>query len=208
MNGKVKTYKPDKGFGFILGEDGNDYFFHISNLKTVAVISYGDNAEFVPSSNDKGLQALEVVISPSVNNAKFITIGNKRHKISNIKEYGISTQTFGCLNVYRRVKNDNSILKAFVAGSYDFTPTGKYILYESYPDSSRARKHYYDQNGDIAVDGSYYDDRVEVKLRYLYIKNYQGDNDIYYEGRKNGKIIGYGDNVDLDAICKELDRLS
>tara|TARA_B100001167_G_C16759893_1_gene300787 strand:- start:1341 stop:1541 length:201 start_codon:yes stop_codon:yes gene_type:complete len=30
MQGKVKEYNRDRGFGFITGEDGDDYFVHIS----------------------------------------------------------------------------------------------------------------------------------------------------------------------------------
>ena len=32
MQGKVKEYNRDRGFGFIIGEDGDDYFVHISGI--------------------------------------------------------------------------------------------------------------------------------------------------------------------------------
>ena len=31
--GIVKEYDPDRGFGFIQGEDGEDYFLHVSGLR-------------------------------------------------------------------------------------------------------------------------------------------------------------------------------
>ena len=31
--GTVKEYDPDRGFGFIQGEDGEDYFLHVSGLR-------------------------------------------------------------------------------------------------------------------------------------------------------------------------------
>ena len=33
MNGVVKEYDKQKGFGFISGEDGEDYFVHVSGLR-------------------------------------------------------------------------------------------------------------------------------------------------------------------------------
>jgi CspA family cold shock protein len=33
MKGKVLKYDPDKGTGFILGDDGNTYFVHFSNIE-------------------------------------------------------------------------------------------------------------------------------------------------------------------------------
>jgi cold shock protein len=31
MEGKIKFFNTQKGFGFIIGDDGKDYFTHISN---------------------------------------------------------------------------------------------------------------------------------------------------------------------------------
>ena len=31
--GVVKEYSPEKGFGFITGQDGEDYFVHVSGLR-------------------------------------------------------------------------------------------------------------------------------------------------------------------------------
>jgi CspA family cold shock protein len=31
--GTVKEYDPERGFGFIQGEDGEDYFLHVSGLR-------------------------------------------------------------------------------------------------------------------------------------------------------------------------------
>lgn len=33
QRGTVKEYNRDKGFGFITGEDGEDYFVHVSGLR-------------------------------------------------------------------------------------------------------------------------------------------------------------------------------
>ena len=33
MNGIVKEYNKQKGFGFISGDDGEDYFVHVSGLR-------------------------------------------------------------------------------------------------------------------------------------------------------------------------------
>ena len=33
MLGTVKWFNVVRGFGFIIGDDGNEYFFHYSNIK-------------------------------------------------------------------------------------------------------------------------------------------------------------------------------
>jgi cold shock protein len=34
LTGRIKAIRPDKGFGFIAASDGNDYFFHFSDLQS------------------------------------------------------------------------------------------------------------------------------------------------------------------------------
>lgn len=92
MKGKIKTYNDKNGFGFILGEDGKDYFFHISKVKSIDNIQRGQTVEFSPAKNEKGLVAENVYIKEIVN---FIVIGDTRIKVSNIKSYGISSKDHG-----------------------------------------------------------------------------------------------------------------
>lgn len=58
MKGKVKWYNRIKEYGFITGEDGNDYFVHLSEIS--GAIEEGDDVEFEPAKGEKGLQAKKV----------------------------------------------------------------------------------------------------------------------------------------------------
>ena len=62
MNGRIKIYNSDKKFGFILGEDGNDYFFHISNVKFINKPVEGAMVEFEPEQGERGLVGKNVKI--------------------------------------------------------------------------------------------------------------------------------------------------
>ena len=62
MKGTVKMFNAEKGFGFIRGEDGKDYFFHYSailmdNYKTA---EKGEEVEFEVQESDRGLRAANV----------------------------------------------------------------------------------------------------------------------------------------------------
>lgn len=63
MIGSVKRLTRDRGFGFIQGEDGNDYFFHRSELRgglTFDALKEGQRVTFEPREGDKGPRAAEV----------------------------------------------------------------------------------------------------------------------------------------------------
>ena len=64
MNGKVKWFSPDKGYGFITGEDTKDYFVHFSEIKGKGykVLSEGDEVTFEVAETDKGIQATNVEV--------------------------------------------------------------------------------------------------------------------------------------------------
>jgi len=59
MQGKIKTFSADKGFGFIKGDDEKDYFFHISSFKGVRPEQLGDGSRvsFDPVPTPKGYRA-------------------------------------------------------------------------------------------------------------------------------------------------------
>lgn len=59
--GKVKFFKEDKAFGFILdSESGKDIFFHISG--TTEKVFKDDEVEYDIQEGKKGLQAVNVKV--------------------------------------------------------------------------------------------------------------------------------------------------
>ncbi|MBT4648004.1 cold shock domain-containing protein [archaeon] len=62
MEGKVKWFNPQKGFGFIEGEDGSDYFVHHSQLPEGVMLNEGDEVTFEGTENERGKQAQGVTL--------------------------------------------------------------------------------------------------------------------------------------------------
>ena len=60
MEGTVKFYNEVKGFGFITGDDGKDYFVHSSGLKEGTTIREGDKVKFEVVEGDRGPKAEQV----------------------------------------------------------------------------------------------------------------------------------------------------
>lgn len=60
MKGKVKFFNGMKGFGFISGEDGKEYFVHTTGLSPGVSIREGDAVTFETEQGDKGLKAVKV----------------------------------------------------------------------------------------------------------------------------------------------------
>ena len=60
--GTVKRLMRERGFGFILGEDGREIFFHRSELQNLdfSELQEGDNLEFTVTKGDKGPQAIGI----------------------------------------------------------------------------------------------------------------------------------------------------
>ncbi|MBQ8142510.1 MAG: cold shock domain-containing protein [Bacilli bacterium] len=65
MKGTVKKFDKEKGYGFITGEDGKDYFFHYSqlNMEGFKTAEVGQKVDYEETSSEKGLRA---------NNIKFV----------------------------------------------------------------------------------------------------------------------------------------
>ena len=63
MNGTIKRVTADRGFGFIRGEDGNEYFFHRSEVGgglRFDQLRQGQPVIFEPCQAEKGPRAAEV----------------------------------------------------------------------------------------------------------------------------------------------------
>ncbi|MGI6144862.1 MAG: cold-shock protein [Clostridia bacterium] len=62
MQGKVKWFNKEKGYGFIEREDGNDVFVHFSAIQEEGfkTLYEGDVVEFEIVEGPKGLQAANV----------------------------------------------------------------------------------------------------------------------------------------------------
>jgi len=62
MEGTVKWFNTRKGFGFIVGEDGEDYFVHSSAIAEGAFLRDNDKVSFDPAEGDRGKQAQNVTL--------------------------------------------------------------------------------------------------------------------------------------------------
>lgn len=65
MNGTVKWFNSEKGFGFITGEDGNDVFAHFSQIKKEGykTLEEGQKVTFEVAQGPKGPQAENITLA-------------------------------------------------------------------------------------------------------------------------------------------------
>lgn len=64
MVGTVKWFNAQKGFGFIAGDDGRDYFSHFSDIAGTGyrTLEAGQRVEFTAQAENKGLRAINIVV--------------------------------------------------------------------------------------------------------------------------------------------------
>jgi len=60
MKGTVKFFNNMKGFGFIAGEDGKEYFVHKTGLKEGVSLNENDAVKFEVEQGDRGPKAVNV----------------------------------------------------------------------------------------------------------------------------------------------------
>ena len=65
MKGTVKFFNEMKGFGFIAGEDGKEYFVHQSALQEGVVLHENDAVTFDVEEGDRGPKAVNVSLEAS-----------------------------------------------------------------------------------------------------------------------------------------------
>jgi len=60
MKGTVKFFNVMKGFGFVAGEDGKEYFVHKTALEAGVTLSENDSVTFDVEEGDRGPKAANV----------------------------------------------------------------------------------------------------------------------------------------------------
>ena len=72
MEGTVKFFNRKKGFGFVQGDDGNDYFVHSSALAGGVFLRDNDRVSFEPGEGERG---------PKADNVQLLEKGSERTDI-------------------------------------------------------------------------------------------------------------------------------
>ena len=64
MQGKVKWFSSEKGYGFIKTDEGKDLFFHYSELQMEGfkTVNAGQTVEFEVIETEKGLRAVNIKV--------------------------------------------------------------------------------------------------------------------------------------------------
>ncbi|MEA3315068.1 MAG: cold shock domain-containing protein [Campylobacterota bacterium] len=103
MKGKITSFKAEKGFGFIKGEDKKNYFFHISNVSNPMDIEENYTVDFKAQEKDKGLVAIDITVNTPLANKskdKILKIKDLRIRASEIKEYELNVNK-KCIEQYK-----------------------------------------------------------------------------------------------------------
>ena len=221
MNGRIKMYNENRAFGFIAGDNGSDYFFHISSFKSACQPSRGLPVSFDAEQQEKGLVAKNICVSDNLlNRPQFIIFGEERIKLTNIKHYGLASgvvdyvRTF-CENV--EISNRKTLFGTKTKQTVTLKENGQIWIHD-YNDwyYTTLRVEIFDSKKKMFVwlncrfnledDGTIHrfpndalqsSDHVKQAEDYLYVKTYQGDSYRWYSNRAGFNIY---------EKCKELDK--
>tara|TARA_Y100000310_G_C20679189_1_gene814900 strand:- start:2179 stop:2472 length:294 start_codon:yes stop_codon:yes gene_type:complete len=69
MNGTVKFFNESKGFGFITGEDGKEYFVHTTGIQEGTTLRENDAVTFDVTEGDRGPKAENVALGSGSSDA-------------------------------------------------------------------------------------------------------------------------------------------
>ena len=135
MQGRIKMFNAAKAFGFIVGDDEKDYFFHVTSLQSDGYPSPGMSVSFTPSTGTKGLVANQIfIVSEAKNRPTFFCYGNTRIRLNNIKEYGIYEDECIYAPVFDSVTNEKCdmvrVKLSYSLGSY----TRKFYFFDEVQD--------------------------------------------------------------------------
>ena len=62
LSGRIKIWDQGKGWGFIQGDDGEDYFLNIKIIRIGQTIREGSQVKFDTEESNRGPQAVNVTL--------------------------------------------------------------------------------------------------------------------------------------------------
>ena len=63
LSGTVKVWNKDKGWGFISGDNGEDYFANVSDVRSGQTLRIGVRVKFDTSETQRGTIAENITLS-------------------------------------------------------------------------------------------------------------------------------------------------
>ncbi|MBT3463342.1 cold shock domain-containing protein, partial [archaeon] len=88
MEGTVKWYNIRKGYGFVKGENGEDYFIHHTALDKRVFLRENDQVSFDPEETEKGKQALNLALLKKGSERTDLEEANEEVAETEVEEFG------------------------------------------------------------------------------------------------------------------------
>lgn len=205
MRGRIKRFIEDKGYGFITGEDGQDYFFHISQVRDMVEIKNYMIVNFDITDGKKGKNAVNIRVSEQNNTSRFVTCGGTNIRLNNIKQYGLGEYPVLYEKIYHMetIYNIRNSLREFL---FEDAEIKKYYFENEWYCHGESEYRNEDErlikvkdevvrkrclrrldNWPIDIDTE--DNYKTVMKPYLYITTYQDDNFIFKETEVNFDVV-------------------
>lgn len=200
MRGRIKRFIEDKGYGFITGEDGADYFFHISQVKDVVELKNWMIVEFDIVDGKRGKNAVNIrVIEQNNSPSKFITCGNTNIRLNNIKEYGIGQDALYFEKHFKQIVIRKEEKKIFgitykTEEIYRYIPLPEWhLVVDGYHYPKMCDTNEEDLRNEVGLFPSDYDKYKDVSIKefsqrdwiYIYCERESGYNGrVYFQGNE------------------------
>lgn len=124
MDGVVKWFSEEKGYGFITDKNNKDYYFHVSDVKGASLPENGQDVYFDSETTQKGYRAKNIVLTKNNastdNSLDFCKACNKK-VIPRMITYRGEPQKTVCPYCATVIKNfENNILIDLTKGGVAF----------------------------------------------------------------------------------------